>query len=107
MTPALSSRHRTAALIACGLFGILTLFYFESIEPLRRQARFARNVRADLESLAGKCPPGLSAKQWKGVVDWTLNAQANCLRFQKSIRRSDMKRPVTSTSKYSRTPSRR
>ena len=82
----------TLALAALGLSVILTLFYFESIEPIRRQTRFTNSVQHDLESLFLKRPKDITPRQWRGVVEWTLNAQVNCLRFQKSIKREDIDR---------------
>ena len=92
MTFVYKSPTTTLILMALGMTGILTLFYFESIEPIRRQTRFTRSVERDLESLYLKRPKELTPKQWRGVVEWTQNAQANCLRFQKSIKRDDMDR---------------
>ena len=92
MTLVYKSPRTTFLLMALGLAGILTLFYFESIEPIRRQTRFTQSVRRDLESLFLKRPKDVTPKQWRGVVEWTLSAQVNCLRFQKSITREDMDR---------------
>ena len=92
MTLVYKSPRTTFLLMALGLAGILTLFYFESIEPIRRQTRFTQSVRRDLESLFLKRPKDVTPKQWRGVVEWTLSAQVNCLRFQKSIKREDMDR---------------